>query len=244
MKKAVILRNTIYHKRFLPVEHVFTYEAFSLRFSIYHVEELKKLIFGFNQFSLFSIHLKDYLFDPAKSFEEKFHSFAKKHALELKKFDEILLQTFPRVLGYGFNPVCFWMTYHKGELQQVLAEVNNTFGEKHCYFIENPHNSEFHLEKCFHVSPFFSIEGEYQFTFKENYVGIDLIVNNKKQIATFIKSKEIPYTTQNLLGCFIKFPFASFVIMGKIHWQALLLWWKKVPFFTKPKNPPNKEVTS
>lgn len=244
MKKAVILKNFIYHKRFLPVEHEFVYESFSLRFPISQSEQLNNSILKVNTFSLFSLNLNDYLFDPAASFKEKFENFIQKHQIKLKNYDEVLLQTFPRVLGYGFNPVCFWLTYKDGELQQVLAEVNNTFGEKHCYFIENPHNSQFHLEKVFHVSPFFKVEGEYQFIFKNNFVGINLIVQNKTQISTFIKSKEIPYTTKNLWSCFFQFPLASFVIMAKIHWQAFKLWRKNVPFFTKPQNPPNKEVTS
>jgi DUF1365 family protein len=56
---------------------------------------------------------------------------------------EVWLQTFPRVLGYVFNPVSFWFfENHSGDLRAILAEVNNTFGERHCYLLSNP-NGDF-----------------------------------------------------------------------------------------------------
>ena len=50
---------------------------------------------------------------------------------------EIWLQTYPRMAGFVFKPVSFWYCHRAdGSLRAVVAEVNNTFGERHCYLLD------------------------------------------------------------------------------------------------------------
>lgn len=241
--KLEILVNEIYHKRFETTSHQFTYRAFSFRFDVSKYQALKNAIFQIGRFGLLSLHSEDYLWsEKNKDFKKVFEDFIDKNNIQLKTYDKVVLQTFPRFLGYGFNPVNFWMTYKDSFLQEVLVEVNNTFGEKHCYFLSDPLNKNNRISKCFHVSPFFDTSGEYQFVFKENYVGINLFKNKALAIATSISSKPIEYNMKNLVKLLFRFPLQSFVVVFRIHWHALILWIKKVPFYTKP-NPPMKEFT-
>jgi DUF1365 family protein len=82
---------------------------------------------------------------------------------------EIWLHTYPRVLGYVFKPVSFWYCHRAdGSLAAVVAEVNNTFGERHCYLLDEPGlawGRELRARKVFHVSPFCQVEGRYRFRF-------------------------------------------------------------------------------
>ena len=85
---------------------------------------------------------------------------------------EIWLHAFPRVFGYVFNPVSFWFAHRgDGTLRAIVAEVNNTFGERHCYLLSHDDGrplawgEELHARKVFHVSPFCAIEGHYRFRF-------------------------------------------------------------------------------
>lgn len=95
------------------------------------------------------------------------------HENEIPNVDgEIWLQTFPRVLGYVFNPVSFWIcTRANGQVQTVLAEVNNTFGERHCYLLHKESGEAlksgetYSSKKVFHVFPFCEVRGEYHFRF-------------------------------------------------------------------------------
>jgi DUF1365 family protein len=82
----------------------------------------------------------------------------------------IWLQTYPRVWGFTFKPVSFWYCYRTaaqgGDLRAVVAEVNNTFGERHCYVLEAPQwGQTVTAEKAFHVSPFCRVTGSYAFCF-------------------------------------------------------------------------------
>ena len=76
----------------------------------------------------------------------------------------------PRVLGYVFKPVCFWFCHRAdGALRAVLCEVNNTFGERHCYLLDTARDiangGELSARKVFHVSPFCAVAGGYRFRF-------------------------------------------------------------------------------
>jgi DUF1365 family protein len=171
---------------------------------------------------------------------------------------EIWLQTFPRVLGYVFNPVSFWIcTQANGQVQAVLAEVNNTFGERHCYLLH--HDSGEALQsgetlvskKVFHVSPFCGVRGEYHFRFlfprdsnsKRNIVcRIELHEDGAPLINTSISGLAQPLSKSVLYLAFLRYPLMSLGVIGRIHWQALKLWLKGVPFYSKPK-PPEFEIT-
>ena len=76
------------------------------------------------------------------------------------------------MLGYAFKPVSFWFCHRRdGALVAVIAEVNNTFGERHCYVLGDAPGTpigagaELAAAKVFHVSPFCAVEGRYAFRF-------------------------------------------------------------------------------
>jgi DUF1365 family protein len=81
---------------------------------------------------------------------------------------EVWLHCYPRVLGYTFKPVSFWYCHRRadGSLRAIVVEVNNTFGERHCYLLDAPrYGVELQARKVFHVSPFCEVEGGYRFRF-------------------------------------------------------------------------------
>lgn len=170
---------------------------------------------------------------------------------------EIWLHTFPRVLGYLFNPVSFWFAHRAdGRLRAVLAEVNNTFGERHVYVLAHGDGrpiawgEELTASKVFHVSPFCKVEGRYRFRFMlagspgaQRFVGrIDYDDAQGALIATSIEGRLEPLTDAALRRAFFAHPVYTFGVVARIHWQALRLFAKRVPFFTKPA-PPALDLT-
>jgi DUF1365 family protein len=165
---------------------------------------------------------------------------------------EIWLQTFPRVLGYTFKPVSFWYCHRSDNtLAAILAEVHNTFGERHCYLLPEPKfgHTE-HANKIFHVSPFCDVKGQYEFRFMRTFqADADRVVarvdhgdDNGPLIQTSISGVLLPATREEIRRTFWRYPLFTFAVMLRIHWQALLLWLKRVPFLTKPE-PPSQLVS-
>ena len=160
---------------------------------------------------------------------------------------EIWLQTFPRVLGYTFKPVSFWYCHRPDHtLAAILAEVHNTFGERHCYLLPAPKFGRTeHANKIFHVSPFCDVKGQYEFRFMRTFqADADRVVarivhgdDNGPLIQTSISGVLLPATREEIRRTFWRYPLFTFAVMLRIHWQALLLWLKRVPFLTKPEPP-------
>ena len=160
---------------------------------------------------------------------------------------EIWLQTYPRVLGYTFKPVSFWYCHATdGELRAIVVEVNNTFGERHCYLLDKPqYGHELTADKVFHVSPFCTLEGSYRFRFmRSSHGGIEKIVAridyddaSGPLIQTSVSGTLEPMTKASIRKALLRYPAMTFGVVARIHWQALKLWLKRVPFVPKPKPP-------
>ena len=165
---------------------------------------------------------------------------------------EVWLQAFPRVLGHAFKPVSFWYAHRpNGQLAAIVAEVNNTFGERHCYLLPHPqYGQTLKADKVFHVSPFCDVQGEYQFRFmRVNHAGVQRIVARVDHadaggplIDTSWSGQLEPATAQALRRLVWRYPLLSLAVVARIHWHALKLWLKKVPFWRKPE-PPRDFVT-
>ena len=245
MVKEWLFEGRIYHERFKPFGHKFFYNIFFLKFPLSQIKELENSVLSLNRFNLFSLYDKDYLDGSDRPLIVKIKEVLNQEGVKAE--GEIILQTTLRVLGYGFNPVSFWYIYDlEGNIEAVLSEVNNTFGDRHYYLLQNfKEYKKISSKKVFHVSPFFDIEGDYQFSFSPKSVSINYFDN--KQQDYFFKSsvsetRTIQYSNKNLLKMFFKHPLMSFVVMFRIHWQALKLFFKKAQFYPRP-NPPENILT-
>ncbi|PWJ12510.1 DUF1365 domain-containing protein [Jannaschia seohaensis] len=176
--------------------------------------------------------------------------------LEAQEIDcadgRILLLAQPRVLGHVFNPVSFWLCHDRDDvLRVVIAEVTNTFGDRHSYLCHSPNFAPIQREmvleatKIFHVSPFQPVEGRYRFRFDirpdEIGIWIEYRSENGRLIATLAGPRR-PLTSWGLLGAALRRPFGSRRVLGLIHWQALKLWWKGAAYRPRPA-PPETEVS-
>ncbi len=167
---------------------------------------------------------------------------------------EVWLHTYPRVWGYAFKPVSFWYGHAaSGELRVIVAEVNNTFGERHFYLIKNPsYAKDLIANKEFHVSPFCEVKGLYRFRFlrtlatprkpPQTVVRIDYADEHGPLIHTSVSGALYPLTTATRRKALLSYPLMTVMVVYRIHWQAFKLWVKKVPFFSKPQ-PPEQQIT-
>lgn len=170
---------------------------------------------------------------------------------------EAWLHCYPRVLGFTFKPVSFWYCHRApddqgGALRAIVVEVNNTFGERHCYLLDAPaYGQELRASKVFHVSPFCQVGGHYRFRFMRTQQGgvektvaridycegEDASATNPVLLETSVSGTLEPITPQALRRAFWRYPAMTLGVVLHIHMQALRLWVKKVPFFRKPAPP-------
>jgi uncharacterized protein len=166
--------------------------------------------------------------------------------------DRLLLLAQPRLLGHVFNPVSFWLSYdHIGHLRAVIAEVTNTYGDRHSYLCHREDRAPITREdtiqaqKIFHVSPFQPVTGTYAFRFdiRTDRIGIwiDYTTATGGLFTNLIGPRE-PLTNRGILASALRRPFGSRRVLALIHWQALKLWWKRVKFHNRP-TPPAEDVT-
>ncbi len=162
---------------------------------------------------------------------------------------EVWLHTYPRVLGYSFKPVSFWYCHRTdGSLRAVLAEVNNTFGERHCYLLDAPrYGQPCEADKVFHVSPFCPLQGRYRFVFMRTEGTVprtvaridyfDDTAGNEPLLNTSVSGDLRPLDAATLRHALWSHPAMTFGVIARIHWQAARLWFKKAPFFRQPPAP-------
>jgi uncharacterized protein len=158
---------------------------------------------------------------------------------------EAWLHTYPRVLGYAFKPVSFWYCHRAdGTLAAIVVEVNNTFGERHCYLLAGPDlafGRELTARKVFHVSPFCNVEGRYRFRFMLTADRVLARVDHDDErgplLETSVGGRLAPLNAASARAAFFGMPLMTLGVIARIHWHALRLWAKRVPFFTKPAPP-------
>lgn len=165
---------------------------------------------------------------------------------------DVWLHTYPRVWGYTFKPVSFWYCHHaNGGLRAIVAEVNNTFGERHCYLLDNPSwGVEQEARKVFHVSPFCDVKGGYRFRFMtterqgahHTVARIDYDDGHGPLLQTSVSGALAPATREALRHVLWRYGPMTLMVMARIHWQALKLWLKRTGFRRKPQ-PPSDFVT-
>ncbi len=255
----LISNGLVRHSRLRPAANTFSYGVFTLMLPLRALGDraLGSRFCSRNRFNLMSFHDRDHgdgktpLLDWVSRLLE---------SEGVKDADgEIWLQTFPRVLGYVFNPVSFWFCHRRdGSLRAIVCEVNNTFGERHFYLLDQGRTLHWgellSARKVFHVSPFCDVEGGYQFRFMrtiqqrddqavERVVArIDYHDNQGPLLLTSVSGVLKPLTDASALLACVRHPLMTFGVIARIHWQALRLFAKRVPFFSKPL-PPTKALS-
>lgn len=246
---------TVHHARLRPVMHAFNYPVYFIRLPLRAMAAQSTSpmrLFSRNRFNFLSFRDSDHG-DGKQPLVMWIDALLQREGIH-DADGEIWLQTFPRVFGYVFNPVSFWFCHNKdGKLRAVLSEVRNTFGERHCYLLDAGdvlrYGTELRARKIFHVSPFCAVAGDYRFRFMragsarqqpngERHVArIDHDDAHGPLLQTSISGIGYPMTDRQIVTALWRYPLMTFGVIAKIHWQALQLWCKRVPFFRKPPPP-------
>lgn len=242
-----LMRGLVIHDRRGPTRHRFTAQALQMQLplrSLAHLGNQGGLGWGLNRWALLSIQAGDHgdgrpLLDWAD---------AQLQAAGILDADgEIWLYSLPRSLGYAFKPVSFWHCENQaGQTVAIIAEVNNTFGERQAYVLDcRPGYREGQTlvcQKTFYVSPFCPVEGQYAFRFfRPQSVNprclsrIDYLQADGTRLTTSISGVTQPLTQWLALRVWLGRPWTSLSVIVAIHWQAVRLWLKRLPLISRPQ---------
>jgi len=243
MNVPQIVVGRVHHRRLRPVPHALTYRCWFLLLPLRRMREVPDIGIARNRRALVSFFDADHG-DGAGDCLAWVESLLAAHGHDATG-GEVWLQTMPRVLGHVFNPVSFWYCHAAdGRLQAIVVEVNNTFGERHCYLLDGPQlawGREQLARKVFHVSPFCAVSGSYRFRFLRNprqtmgagplAVRIAHDDESGPLLLTSVSGHAQALTPAGLRRALLRMPLAVLGVVGRIHWHALRLWLKQVPWF-------------
>jgi uncharacterized protein len=247
-----LLEAEVFHARTQPRANAFRYGVFYLLASVDTLSAPRRAgLFSIDRANVFGLRTRDYGDGKTSPAVWIRNVLAEWHLLEAD--GDIVLMTLPRMLGYAFNPVSFWLCNDRdGRLRAVLAEVRNTFGERHCYLcFHDDHrpiaaDTEIAARKVFHVSPFMAMEGEYRFRFsitpERVAISINLLKDGETLLRTSVAGAHVPLTSARLLLAVLRNPLYPLKVIGLIHYQAAKLFLKGLRHFQKP-DPPHVEIT-
>lgn len=238
-----IYTGNIYHNRLQPRGHAFRYPSFfcALELDSLHETDSSSKLVGYNRKRLLSFFDSDYLDKPDRSLAEKIRKY-----LNHPDINRLVLVTVPRTFGYVFNPVSFYLGYDRDQhLIGAVAEVNNTFKERHVYVLDQPQADEqgyihFRTAKAFHVSPFNDRKGDYLFRFKDEDGRMEVHIDIERDGQVVFRSglvgpKSLPISDKAVLKTLVRFPFQNLLTIPRIHAQAFHLYFrKKMEYFPKP----------
>jgi DUF1365 family protein len=254
------------HHRFSPQAHRFRYRIFMFALDLDELEALHRRLrfFSFNRRNLYSFREGDFLpsgeplhnasagSSPIETRESKIKNLKARVLAYLAgrgitlDGGRVMLVTLPRVLGYLFNPVSFYFCYDRaGQPVAALAEVTNTFKEMKPFVLgpETRQGGAFALRtpKYFYVSPFTDMDVAFDFTLRvpaeKLSVQIDDYDAGRRTLTSSLTGDRRPLTDATLAWFTLKYPFITLKVITLIHWNALRLYLKRVPWFAKAARP-------
>ena len=247
------MRSAIYTGQLLHVRdrprNAFRYPVQFFALDLDELPELERRLplFSVNRFNLLALRDRDHLFRPLK---QGLVRWVEEQGVALGERPRVQLVTNLAVAGYVFNPVSFFTVWREGESEAacVVAEISNTFGETLPTLL-HPGNAfasyaplSYRAEKRLHVSPFQPLHQEYAFYFEppggeRTWARIDVLEQGERVLHTVLAGKRTELTRASLAAALARYPLMPVQIMWRIHWQALKLWWQRIPYVPKPHRP-------
>jgi len=246
---SALYTGVVRHRRFQPRAHAFEYNLFMLYLDLSEIDQLfpESVLWSTKRFALARFNRRDYLGDAALSLDEAVRDRIDIHTGS-RPTGPIRMLTHARYFGHCFNPVTFYYCFDQSgdTVETIIAEITNTpWKERHAYVLtpdqdigERQHRYRF--AKDFHVSPFMPMAQNYDWRFShpggrlsahfENYQD-----GEKRFDATLMLERQA-LTAASLRKAVIGYPLMTIKVVAAIHWQALKLYLKRVPFFAHPKH--------
>lgn len=228
---------TVRHVRTSPVRHAFTYRTCSWAVRLDGDDPTHELPWWQRVFVRF--RASDHL-GTSRSWRDNLVAFAAGHGLDAASW-RITALSGAATAGYAFDPLTlYWCTEPGGRLAVVIAEVRNTYGERHSYVLRPDDRGVAHTEKRFYVSPFNDVSGSYTMSVPPpDASGFDVRVtlhrpDQRPFVATWSGIR--PRTARERLQLGAHLLFAAQLVTARIRLQGIRLWLGRLPLQPRPEH--------
>ena len=228
------------HQRLRPKPHRLAYRVFSLFVDLDELDKLDRDLrfLGINKPGLLSFHEKDH----GDGGDLRAWIAGQLDKAGISADGPVRMLTYPRMFGYVFNPLTVYFCHDRDStLKAVLYEVSNTFGGRHAYVLPAGEGDTVRhaCNKDMYVSPFMPMECRYNFVIRRPGDSVQVLINEddaegRLLVASFTGKRQ-ELTDKTILGALARHPLMTFKIMAGIHYEALKIFLKGVPYV--PRSP-------
>jgi DUF1365 family protein len=228
-----LVEGTVGHTRRTPLRHRFTQRVYQWLVDVDDLPRMPRLLRPFSTFSA-----ADHIGDPDDTIHANIERFCRAQGVDIAGHRVLMLAN-ARILGHTFDPLSvFWAIAPDGSLTCIVAEVHNTYGERHAYLLQSDETGRSRVDKAFYVSPFFTVDGSYdlQFTLAPGTVGSTAILRQGGEAvfsATF-RGAPRPATAGRLAKLLITMPLMTHRTSLLIRIHGVWLWIRRLPIVPRP----------
>ncbi len=223
----------ITHVRAHPIRRAFRYRSYLW---LVDLDDLPRVPLPLRHLARF--RAGDHLGDPVAPIRANVDAYLARHGIGLAG-GRVLMPGHAAVLGYVFNPLTvFWCYHADGTLAAVIAEVHNTYRQRHAYLLHPDGRGRAEADKDFYVSPFLPVAGRYRLHLPEPggvlRLSVTLHLHGRTVLAASATGRRRGYTPWRLLACTLRHPWVTGQLTALIHWQGIRIAARRLPVFPRP----------
>ncbi len=245
---AALYECRITHTRLAPLRNAFTYRTYQWLVDLDHLPRLGpglRLLAGF--------HGRDHLGDPRRPIRANLDRFLASQGVDLAG-GRVLMLAHARVFGYVFNPLTvYWCHRADGPLACVVAEVHNTYRQRHAYLLYTDDHGRAQTPKRFYVSPFYPVDGGYRMCLPEPdppgpgdsralALSVTFTRPGGPSFVASVHGTGRTATARALLSAAARHPWSTAAVSALIRWQGIRLYLRGLPVVPRPPRQPQEEV--
>jgi uncharacterized protein len=243
----------VWHQRLAPKRYALRHALFMCYVDLDELDALSASLrlFSRNRRNLYSFRDDDHLRDAApagRPLKHRLEAYLAAQGIELGAGARIRLLTLPRIVGYVFNPISIYFCFEQDACAPscAIAEVGNTFGEQKLYLLRVPSTEDgllftLRVPKLYYVSPFSSLTLQFDFRLRTPGAALDIRIDDydgeERILRSGLQGQRRPLSDARLFWFMLIYPLLTLKIIGAIHWHALRLWLKGLPWHRKSQNP-------
>jgi uncharacterized protein len=224
---AVLYECRIAHARVAPLRNAFSYRSYEWLVDLDRLPRPQGWPQG-RPSLLAEFQARDHLGDPARSIRANVDEFLRGRGVDLRG-GQVLMLAHARVLGHVFNPLTlFWCHRADGTLACVIAEVHNTYHQRHAYLLETDDQGRARVDKELYVSPYHPVDGWYQMSVPRpgERLALSITLNrpNGHRFFATVRGTAVPATRRALLHAAVRHPCSTAMVSARIRWQGIKLY--------------------